>query len=68
MAGITLAIGFAGPWSLWFWMACWKEQPIPLGWPADHREAKAALCRNLRNEGRMVALCAMESLPKTGAE
>lgn len=63
MARIALAIGFAGPWRVWFWTTYW-DSLFPSYKPSDHRQAKAALQRNLREAGRMTALRSMVSLPK----
>ena len=63
MARIALAIGFAGPWRVWFWTTYW-DSLFPSHKPSDHRQAKAALQRNLREAGRMTALRSMVSLPK----
>ena len=54
-AKLALAVGFAGPWRVWFWTTYW-DSLFPSRKPADHREAKAALQRNLREPGRMTAL------------
>lgn len=63
LAKIALAIGFSGPWRVWFWTTYW-DSLFPSHKPSDHRQIKAALQRNLREEGRMTALRAMVSMPK----
>lgn len=67
-AKAALALGFAGPWRVAFWMAYWNSL-FPLRKPADHAQARAALAANLREPGRMAALRHMVSLSKadTGA-
>ena len=63
MARIALAVGFSGPWRVWFWATYW-DSLFPSHKPSDHRQVKAALKRNLREAGRMTALRSMVSLPK----
>lgn len=63
-AKLALAIGFFGPWRVWFWTSYW-DSLFPFRKPFDHRETKAALRRNLHGAGRMNALRSMVSLPKT---
>ncbi len=60
---LSLKIGFAGPWSVGFWMMYWNTL-FPTNKPADHAEVKAAIAKNLREPGRLDALKAMVSLPK----
>ena len=64
----SLKVGFAGPWRVWFWTTYW-ESLFPTHKPDDHKQAKAALARNLRQPGRMDALEKMVRLSKadTGA-
>ncbi len=63
MAKLALAIGFAGPWRVWFWTTYW-DSLFPSRKPSDQRQTKAALQQNLRETGRMTALRSMVSLPK----
>lgn len=63
MAKIALAIGFSGPWRVWFWTTYW-DSLFPSRKPSDHRQVKAALQQNLREAGRMTALRAMVNMPK----
>jgi pimeloyl-ACP methyl ester carboxylesterase len=62
-AKTAVAIGFAGPWRVAFWLAFWNSL-FPSQKPADHAEAKAALAANLREPGRMDALRTMIGLSK----
>jgi pimeloyl-ACP methyl ester carboxylesterase len=62
-ARIALNIGFAGPWRVWFWTAFW-DSLFPSVKPADHRQIKGALSKNLHEPGRMAALKAMINLSK----
>jgi pimeloyl-ACP methyl ester carboxylesterase len=62
-ARIALNIGFAGPWRVWFWTAFW-DSLFPSAKPADHRQIKGALSKNLHEPGRMAALKAMINLSK----
>ncbi len=59
----ALKAGFAGPWRVWFWTTYWQSL-FPTHKPADHKQAKAALAKNLREPGRMAALKTMVSLSK----
>lgn len=59
----ALQIGFAGPWRVWFWTTYWNSL-FRTRKPADQRQARAALTRNLREPGRMAALEAMLGLSK----
>ena len=63
MAKLALAIGFAGPWRVWFWTTYW-DSLFPSHKPADHRQVKAALGRNLREPRRTTALRSMVSMSK----
>ena len=63
MQQLVLKAGFAGPWRVWFWTTYWQSL-FPARKPADQKEAKAALVRNLRESGRMAALEAMVGLSK----
>jgi pimeloyl-ACP methyl ester carboxylesterase len=60
---IALNIGFAGPWRVWFWTTFW-DSLFPSVKPADHRQIKRTLSRNLHEPGRMAALKAMIKLSK----
>lgn len=62
-ARIALNIGFAGPWRVWFWTTFW-DSLFPSAKPADHRQIKGALSKNLQEPGRMAALKAMIDLSK----
>lgn len=62
-AKAAVAIGFAGPWRVPFWLAFWNSL-FPSRKPADHANAKAALALNLREPGRMEALRTMIGLSK----
>ena len=62
-ARTAVAVGFAGPWRVAFWLAFWNSL-FPSQKPADHAEAKAALAANLREPGRMEALRTMIGLSK----
>ena len=59
----VLKAGFAGPWRVWFWTTYWQSL-FPAQKPADQKEARAALAKNLREPGRMAALEAMVGLSK----
>jgi pimeloyl-ACP methyl ester carboxylesterase len=63
LAKLALNLGFAGPWSVWFWTTYWNSL-FPSAKPPDQAEVKAALTRNLREPGRMAALHSMVSLSK----
>lgn len=63
VAKLALAIGFGGPWRVWFWTTYWNSL-FPARKPADHGEIKAALARNLKEPGRMDALRTMIGLSK----
>jgi len=63
MARAALAVGFAGPWRVAFWMTYWNSL-FPTRKPADHAQAKAALAANLHQPGRMRALETMIELSK----
>lgn len=60
---LSLKIGFAGPWRVGFWTMYWNSL-FPTRKPADQREIKTAIARNLREPGRMDALRAMLALSK----
>lgn len=62
-ARAALAVGFAGPWRVAFWLAFWNSL-FPSVKPADHAAARAALAANLREPGRMAALREMIGLSK----
>ncbi|HHL4377423.1 TPA: alpha/beta hydrolase [Escherichia coli] len=62
-AKTAVAVGFAGPWRVAFWLAFWNSL-FPSIKPEDHAEAKAALEANLREPGRMEALRTMIGLSK----
>jgi pimeloyl-ACP methyl ester carboxylesterase len=62
-----LTIGFAGPWRVKFWTMFW-DGLFPLRKPADHQQYRAALARNLAEDGRMDALKAMLELSKSDTE
>ncbi|MRT19354.1 alpha/beta hydrolase [Comamonas sp. CAH-2] len=62
-AKTAVAVGFAGPWRVPFWLAFWNSL-FPSQKPEDHAEAKAALAANLREPGRMEALRMMIGLSK----
>lgn len=62
-ARTAVAVGFAGPWRVAFWMAFWNSL-FPSHKPLDHAQAKAALAANLREPGRMDALRTMIGLSK----
>jgi pimeloyl-ACP methyl ester carboxylesterase len=62
-ANLALKIGFAGPWRVWFWATYWNSL-FPTNKPADQDQIKAAIAKNLREPGRMVALQAMIGLSK----
>ena len=63
MQQLVLKAGFAGPWRVWFWTTYWQSL-FPTRKPADQKDAKAALTKNLREPGRMGALEAMVGLSK----
>lgn len=67
LARAAVALGFAGPWRVAFWMAYWNSL-FPTRKPVDHAEAKAALAANLREPGRMDALRTMVGLSKADTE
>ena len=67
IAKVALKAGFGGPWRVWFWTTFWSSL-FPSRKPSDHREAKAALTRNLREPGRMAALRRMIDLSKADTE
>ncbi len=60
---LALAIGFAGPWRVWFWTTYWNSL-FPSCKPTDHDQVKAAIAQNLKEAGRMKALRTMMSLSK----
>jgi pimeloyl-ACP methyl ester carboxylesterase len=62
-AKLTLSIGFAGPWRVWFWATYWNSL-FPTHKPEDQDQVKAAITENLREPGRMAALQAMIGLSK----
>ena len=62
-AKLTLSIGFAGPWRVWFWVTYWNSL-FPTHKPADQGQVKAAITENLREPGRMAALKTMIGLSK----
>ncbi|WP_409660821.1 alpha/beta fold hydrolase [Caldimonas sp.] len=62
-AKMAVAVGFAGPWRVAFWLAFW-DSLFPSRKPADHAKVKAALAANLREPGRMEALRTMIGLSK----
>ena len=67
IARAAMALGFAGPWRVAFWMAFWSSL-FPSRKPDDHAQARAALARNLSEPGRMAALEAMIRLSKRRTE
>jgi pimeloyl-ACP methyl ester carboxylesterase len=67
VARAAIALGFAGPWRVAFWMAFWNSL-FPSRKPDDHAQARAALASNLREPGRMAALEAMVRLSKRRTE
>lgn len=60
---LSLKIGFAGPWKVWFWIMYW-DSLFPTRKPVDHAQARAAITQNLREPGRMDALRSMLALSK----
>ena len=62
-AKLALKVGFAKPWRVWFWTTYWNTL-FTRRKPDDQAEARAAIARNLREEGRMDALEAMVRLSK----
>ncbi|WP_119293274.1 alpha/beta fold hydrolase [Azohydromonas sediminis] len=66
-ARAAVAVGFAGPWRVAFWLAFW-ESLFPARKPADHAVARAALAANLREPGRMAALRTMIGISKADTE
>ena len=62
-AKLALAIGFGGPWRVWFWTTYWNSL-FPSCKPADHGLVETALAQNLKEPGRMDALRAMVGLSK----
>ncbi|AFW01309.1 alpha/beta hydrolase [Gluconobacter oxydans] len=62
-AMLTLQLGFAGPWRVWFWATYW-DSLFPTHKPADQGRVKAAIMKNLREPGRMAALRTMIGLSK----
>ncbi|MET3108519.1 pimeloyl-ACP methyl ester carboxylesterase [Oxalobacteraceae bacterium GrIS 2.11] len=66
-ANLALAVGFAGPWRVWFWTTYW-DSLFPTHKPADQAEVKATLASNLREPGRMAALQSMIKLSKADTE
>lgn len=62
-AKLALSVGFAGPWRVWFWTTYWNSL-FPTCKPADHRQIKATLAKNLKEQGRMDALRTMVGLSK----
>jgi pimeloyl-ACP methyl ester carboxylesterase len=62
-ATLALKVGFAGPWRVWFWTKYW-DSLFPTHKPADQKQVKAAIAKNLREPGRMVALQTMIGLSK----
>ena len=62
-AMLTLQLGFAGPWRVWFWATYWNSL-FPTHKPADQGQVKAAIIENLREPGRMTALRTMIGLSK----
>lgn len=63
----VLALGFAGPWRVAFWMAFWTSL-FTRTKPDDHRVVAARLSENLAEPGRMAALKAMVDLSKADTE
>lgn len=66
-AKIAIALGFAGPWRVAFWLAYWNSL-FPARKPDDHAAARSALARNLRQPGRMDMLRRMVALSKADTE
>jgi len=62
-AKLALAIGFGGPWRVWFWTTYWNSL-FPARKPSDHGLVKTALAQNLKEPGRMDALRTMVGLSK----
>jgi pimeloyl-ACP methyl ester carboxylesterase len=63
VAKLALAIGFGGPWRVWFWATYWNSL-FTTRKPDDHDQVKAALVRNMKEPGRMDALRTMIRLSK----
>lgn len=63
----ALAIGFAGPWRVRFWLTYWTSL-FPTRKPADFAAYRKTLGENLREPGRMAALKSMFSLSKSDTE
>lgn len=63
MQRASLAIGFAKPWRVRFWIAYWSSL-FPMQKSQDHAQVRAAIARNLKEPGRMHALMSMLSLSK----
>ena len=59
----TMAMAFAGPWRVHFWLQYW-DSLFPTQKPPDHSAYRAALSHNLHEPGRMDALKAMVHLSK----
>jgi pimeloyl-ACP methyl ester carboxylesterase len=59
----TMAMAFAGPWRVHFWLQYW-DSLFPTQKPPDHSAYRAALSHNLHEPGRMEALKAMLQLSK----
>ena len=66
-AKTAVALGFAGPWRVAFWMAYWNSL-FPARKPTDHAQARKALAENLRQPGRIDALRTMVGLSKADTE
>jgi pimeloyl-ACP methyl ester carboxylesterase len=63
----AVALGFAGPWRVWFWTTYW-DSLFTARKPIDHGPYRDALADNLREPGRMRALRTMVSLSKADTE
>lgn len=60
---LALALGFGGPWRVWFWLTYWNSL-FTLAKPPDHERYRRALDKALRGPGRMEALRMMVGLSK----
>jgi pimeloyl-ACP methyl ester carboxylesterase len=59
----TMAMAFAGPWRVHFWLQYW-DSLFPTQKPPDYSVYRAALSHNLHEPGRMDALKAILHLSK----
>jgi pimeloyl-ACP methyl ester carboxylesterase len=63
----AVAVGFAGPWRIFFWTRYW-DSLFPMRKPPDHEAYRAVLAADLRLPGHMDALETMVNLSKADTE